>query len=198
MSFIVSFNGQFQNYQLPDLSEFDRISRVYRSPKTKDVEGEDERTDLPGPEEVTPQKQKVQAYEEMDADFQKERATLFAKDLMTSPVHFLREKDSLQKLDSFFQKYHIRHVPLLDAEGTLVGIVSDRDLLQRRSNQSQIKEIMTDKVLTALHSTRVEDIAKIMLHEKIGAMPILNTHNEMIGIMTLTDILSAIVRRGGI
>lgn len=201
MSFVVSFNGQFRPYELPDLSRFDRVARVYKSPDTHSVEPEDERSDLPDPQKEALQRNaRVKAYAEVDAEFQKERETFYAKDLMSSsPVHTLEENESLNSLEKLFDKYSIRHIPVLNQKGILVGIVSDRDLLKsKRSHAVQVKEIMTREVLTAQHTARIADIAKLMLHEKIGAMPVVDNANSLVGIVTLTDILGAIVRQGGL
>lgn len=200
MSFVVSFNGQFKTYELPDLSHFDRVARVYKAPDTYSVEPEDERSDHPDYQKETPKRHtRVKAFAEVDAEFQKERETTYAKDLMSSPVHTLNEDESLNSLEGFFNRYSIRHIPILNSEGVLVGLVSDRDLLEsKRSSAVQIKKIMTQEVLTAQHTARIADIAKLMLHEKIGAMPVVDNANSLVGIVTLTDILGAIVRQGGL
>lgn len=200
MSFVVSFNGQFKPYELPDLSRFDRVARVYKSPGTHQVEGEDERFDLPdSSNEVRPAHSRVKAYEKVDAEFQKEREVLYAKDLMSSPVHTVEEGEPLKSLEKIFERYSIRHIPVLNRQGILVGIVSDRDLLKsKRSDSVQVKEIMTSEVLTAQNMARIVEVAKLMLHKKIGAMPVIDHSNTLVGIVTLTDILGAIVRQGGL
>ena len=200
MSFVVSFNGQFKPYELPDLSRFDRVARVYKSPDTHNVEGEDEHFDLPvSSKGVRPAQSRVKAYEKVDAEFQKEREVLYAKDLMSSPVHTVEEGEPLKSLEKIFEKYSIRHIPVLNRRGVLVGIVSDRDLLKsKKSHSVQVKAIMTSEVLTAQSTARIVDVAKLMLHKKIGAMPVIDNSNSLVGIVTLTDILGAIVRQGGL
>jgi CBS domain-containing protein len=200
LSFIVSFNGQFQPYDLPDLSRFDRVSRVYKTPVTHSTESEEERVDFPDTEAAKEKKTSpIQAYENVDAEFQKDRDAFYAKDLMSSPVHTIQDNKPIKDLEKLFDKYSIRHVPVLNDKGALVGIVSDRDLLQSKKRKvSLVKDVMASEVLTAMHNARILDIAKLMMHEKIGAMPVVNTTNSLIGIVTLTDILAAIVRQGGI
>jgi predicted transcriptional regulator len=194
MSFVVSFNGQFKPYILPDLSHFDRVSRVYKAPSSPTVET-DEANKHHSENKTSDKHLGIKSFEEVDAQFKKERTALYAKDLMSSPVHTIQEDDKANSLRSLFEKFSIRHVPVLNFENTLVGIISDRDILKANGNEQVIiKKIMTSEVLTAKNSARVADIAKLMLHEKLGALPVVDDTNRLVGIVTMTDILSALIR----
>jgi CBS domain-containing protein len=199
VSFVVSYNGQFQPYTLPDLSHFDRISRVYKSPEVPLTQVNDDDPAYPQDNGPAQKNHKIKSFEQVDARFKKDRATIYAKDLMSSPVHTLNQDDDSSSLRALFDKYSIRHVPVVNRQGVLVGIVSDRDFLKvYQSEQIKINEMMTQEVLTAQHTARITDIAKLMLHEKLGAMPVLDDNHSLVGIVTMTDILSAVVRQGGL
>ena len=99
----------------------------------------------------------------------------------------------------------IRRLPVLDAHGHLIGIVSEQDLLYASPSPAtslniwEIKEllakvkvetVMTRKVLTVTEDTPAEEAARIMADEKIGSLPVLRD-NKIIGIITNTDLFNA-------
>ena len=84
-------------------------------------------------------------------------------------------------------KNKIHHLPILDKDDTLVGIISDRDL--HHPTTDLVTKYMSSEVLTCLDTTRIQDIAKIMLHENISALPVINNLHELKGMITKTDLL---------
>jgi acetoin utilization protein AcuB len=104
----------------------------------------------------------------------------------------------------------IRHLPVLDGD-RLVGIVSDRDLKRAMASPAtslevhelmylldnlRVGEIMTRTVITIGPMFPIEDAARLMVLEKIGAL--LVTENErLIGLVTETDVLRLFVRAMG-
>ena len=104
----------------------------------------------------------------------------------------------------------IRHLPVLDGE-RLVGIVSDRDLKRAMASPATslethelrylldhvlVREIMTGGVITVRPTAPIEEAARLMVLEKIGALPV--TEGErLIGILTETDLLRLFVRAMG-
>lgn len=89
-----------------------------------------------------------------------------------------------------------RHLPVI-ADGRLVGIVSDRDLA-RRSDQS-VGDVMAPAVISVTPDTPVEVAARLMLENKIGGLPVLAPPTqELVGIVTQSDIFSVFVRLLGV
>ncbi|HET9490291.1 MAG TPA: CBS and ACT domain-containing protein [Methylomirabilota bacterium] len=104
----------------------------------------------------------------------------------------------------------IRHLPVV-AGDELVGIVSDRDLKRAMASPATslvrnelayllarvtVDEIMTRAVITISPSFAVEDAARLMVTEKISALPVTES-GRLIGIVTETDILELFVRALG-
>lgn len=132
------------------------------------------------------------------------------RDLMTSQVFTLRENDRLLDLEELMSSKHVRHVPVVDREGELVGLVSHRDLargvlgriedvpigveediLRRR----RVGEIMVTEPETIEPDTRLRDAAEIMLENKIGCLPVTEgTH--LVGILTEADFVRDFIERG--
>jgi CBS domain-containing membrane protein len=132
------------------------------------------------------------------------------RDLMTQHVFTLRENDRLLDLEELMSSKHVRHVPVVDRDGELVGLVSHRDLargvlgriddlpigveedlLRRR----RVGEIMVTEPETVEPDTPLRDAAVIMLEDKIGCLPVTEgTH--LVGILTEADFVRDYLDRG--
>lgn len=125
---------------------------------------------------------------------------VYAERIMSSPVQTLTSAASVEEAKELLQFNGFRHIPIL-SENKLVGMLSDRDLLrinsipQERQVQT-IGEVMTSEVLTATRRTRVQEIAEVLFHHKISALPILNEEHELVGILTVSDILKSLLHLG--
>jgi CBS domain-containing protein len=102
----------------------------------------------------------------------------------------------------------LRHLPVVDDDGTLRGILSNRDfrrLLDFLDPEGRIphvrnivvSEIMTKmpQVITAQPDTPVVDIAQLMVMRKVGAMPIVDAQRRVVGILTQKDVLRELLRQ---
>ncbi len=102
----------------------------------------------------------------------------------------------------------IRHLPVTDEDGTLRGIVSNRDfrrLLDFLDPEGRIphvrditvSEIMTKapQVLVAHPETPLVNVAQLMVARKVGAMPIVDARRRVVGIVTQKDVLRELVRQ---
>lgn len=199
MSFIVSYNGQFKPYILPDLTHYDRIRHVFKSGQLHSLKTDDKTPDFKEilntrPPTHNEANQKVSStYEQQSHNFHKESIPHHARDLMNSNLKVLIESQTVQDANSLMDKYRFRHTPVLNQDQVLVGIISDRDLTKVQDS-TKLSAIMTKEVLTCLESTRIQDIAKIMVHEKISAIPIINDKHQLVGIITQTDILNFVTK----
>jgi acetoin utilization protein AcuB len=96
----------------------------------------------------------------------------------------------------------VRRLPVLDKEGKLVGIVSEKDLLYASPSPATslsiyemhyllsnllVTEVMTDKLITVTPDTPLEEAARVMADNKIGGLPVIEG-DKLVGIITETDI----------
>jgi acetoin utilization protein AcuB len=101
------------------------------------------------------------------------------------------------------KRERIRRIPVVDKNGKLVGIVSDKDLLRVSPSPAttlstyeipyllskvKVSDVMTKKVITVVEDTPIEDAARIMVDNKIGGLPVVNENDAVVGIITETDI----------
>jgi CBS domain-containing protein len=199
MSFIVSYNGQFRPYILPDLSHFDNIKQVYKSDQLHSLKTDEKALEFQAPSKIDHSKTDIKSktianiYNGQKNQFKKEYIPHHARDLMSNKVKTLDQAQTVGDAIVLMQKFDLRHIPIINSSDILVGIVSDRDLLNTDNNKKLI-DCMSREVLTCLDTTRVQDIAKIMLHEKISGIPIIDINHKLTGIITQTDILNLVTR----
>jgi CBS domain-containing protein len=136
------------------------------------------------------------------------QSKLHVRDLMTRSVKVLGKNDSLSMADAIMRTERIRHLPVVDEDGRLVGILSQRDLFfsalvqalgygsasrDRMLNTILVKEVMTDNVVTTSPETLVTAAARVMVDRKIGCLPVIEG-NALIGILSESDVVSAVAR----
>jgi acetoin utilization protein AcuB len=80
----------------------------------------------------------------------------------------------------------LRHLPVVDDRESLVGIVSEKDLLRAKPDQ-RAGEIMTREVVTVTEYTTLEEAARIMADSKISSLPVMR-NGKLVGIITETDL----------
>jgi len=79
-----------------------------------------------------------------------------------------------------------RHLPVLDADENLVGIVSEKDLLRAHLDDA-VEKVMTQDVITVTEYTALEDAARTMADHKISSLPVMRG-GKLVGIITETDL----------
>jgi IMP dehydrogenase len=90
------------------------------------------------------------------------------------------------------QTYKIGGIPVVDSDGHLVGIVTNRDLRFERRLDTPISEIMTkENLVTTNESTNLDKAADILQRYKIEKLPVVDKNNKLIGLVTYKDITKA-------
>ncbi len=88
--------------------------------------------------------------------------------------------------------YKIGGIPVVDDEGRLVGIVTNRDLRFENRFDKPISEVMTSKnLVTTTESTDLDKAAYILQQNKIEKLPVVDKNNKLIGLVTYKDITKA-------
>jgi len=133
---------------------------------------------------------------------------ILAKQIMTASVTTIGPEATIHEAWKLFQHRRFRHVPVLNREGIIIGLLSDRDVLRqvagsRQSSSSEdvtdplsqeIQVVMTRQVLTAHPETEIRSVARVMFTERIGAMPIVDHDGVLVGIVTRSDILRTVMQ----
>lgn len=84
----------------------------------------------------------------------------------------------------------MRHLPVVDEERRLVGVVSDRDILAAHHADTQpVSSIMTGEPVTVFTDTPAYEAVALMVHHRFGCLPVVDTARRVIGLVTETDLL---------
>jgi acetoin utilization protein AcuB len=138
------------------------------------------------------------------------RPEMHVRDLMSRSVVTVGASDSCQAAVRRMYEHKIRHLPVVESDGRLVGIVTDRDLRHHlfapgifpKVGEVAVRTILEAVPVSAVMSTPVicvqpgdplETAAAHMLEDKVGSLPVVE-NGRPVGIITETDLLRQIVR----
>ncbi len=97
-------------------------------------------------------------------------------------------RDALRMME----EYHIGGIPVVDDNGKLVGIVTNRDLRFEANLNRAIDEVMTSEgLVTTTQTTDLEKAARILQEHKIEKLPVVDNEGHLIGLVTYKDITKA-------
>lgn len=149
---------------------------------------------------------------------------LKAKDIMTKDVMTVKADTPIQEMARILTERKISGVPVVDDDGSLVGIVTENDLINqnkrlhiptvmrlfdafvllespskieteiKKISATKVSEIYTRKVITVSPETDVEEIATIMSEKKVHLIPVVED-KKILGIIGKTDIIKGIATR---
>ena len=85
----------------------------------------------------------------------------------------------------------VRHLPVVDDRGRLVGVLSDRDVLRALSAKHPpcVAEVMSRDVITTRPEANAHVAADLMLDNKISSLPVVDDTGALVGLVTQTDYL---------
>jgi len=126
-----------------------------------------------------------------------------AGDVMTENPVTIRDTRTVGEASRILDQLAIRHLPVLDALGEVVGMLSDRDLRGALSAagedlapsvphpSTRVVDVMTTDVLIADPDEELIAVAQLMIDARVGAVPIVDRDSHLIGIVSYIDILRA-------
>jgi IMP dehydrogenase len=111
--------------------------------------------------------------------------------MISNPVT-IRQGATVSDALSIMAEYRIGGIPVVDEGGYLVGIVTNRDLRFQRDPNRLIDEVMTkENIITTSRSTDLEAAAIILQQYKIEKLPVVDSENKLVGLLTYKDITKA-------
>jgi CBS domain-containing membrane protein len=108
-------------------------------------------------------------------------------DLMTRDPVTLRPDHPVAQALSEMCAGGFRHLPVVDAEQRMVGLISDRDLRSVTDRRQPVGEVMQTDVLAVGPRTAAAQAAYLMLRDAIGCVPVTDPDGHLLGIVTETD-----------
>ena len=133
---------------------------------------------------------------------------MLVAEVMTRNPVTIRDDDGIDEGLHLMRERKVRRLPVLDASGKMVGIVSDKDLLHAAPSPAtslsvhelhyllaklKIKQVMSGPVITVTPDTPLEEAARIMADNKIGGLPVVDEKGGLMGIITETDVFKVLL-----
>jgi CBS domain-containing protein len=120
---------------------------------------------------------------------------------MSTDLFTVRADDLVDLAASVMEWRHVRHVPVEDGEGKLVGLVTHRALLHLLSRNRQeegehpltVRDIMKANPLTVTSSTPTLEAMDLMQSNRVGCLPVVD-QGQLVGILTSYDFLAGAAR----
>lgn len=127
-----------------------------------------------------------------------------AQDIMTEPALTCTPDTSLALAASFMRDADYGTLPVVDAGGRVVGIITDRDVClalaatNRNALNIAVHEVMTKKVLFVLADDDVHDVLALMKRHRVRRVPVCEDSARLRGIVSIEDMVVHGLERGGI
>ncbi len=129
-------------------------------------------------------------------------APTLVRDIMSSPVEVLQIGDSLDLARQHMEQGRIRHLPVIDGQENLIGLISQRKILEAWvshgdprhervglvAREIPVEMMMEKNVLTTWPEASAWEVAQLMEAQKIGCMPVLDD-GKVVGIVTESDFM---------
>ncbi|WP_064092662.1 acetoin utilization AcuB family protein [Rossellomorea aquimaris] len=132
---------------------------------------------------------------------------MIVEEIMKTKVETLQAEDTIESAIRVMREKKIKHIPIINHEMEVVGIVSDRDVKDATPSifhndsaaaelKKPIKYIMKTEVITGHPLDFVEEVAALFFEHHISCLPILK-ENKLVGIITETDLLYTLIQLTG-
>lgn len=146
--------------------------------------------------------------------------SLRVADIMNRQVITALPTTPLAEAAALMARHHITGIPVVQEDGTVVGILSEQDFFRNMGDGSQtscmaliadslvsggsfalsirgqtIGEIMSQPVVTVLETALLHEVSKMMREKRINRVPVTNNKNQLLGILTRSDLMHAFPER---
>jgi CBS-domain-containing membrane protein len=180
------------------------MNRVYPLAAGRHVRGVAREGDEIGPAgpEAFLQKEAVRAYRQMLPDDLERGPLIHAAQIMIRPVTVLHQDTPVAQAWKTLQERQVYQAPVINDANRLVGMVSEREMLTvidldgdrvLENLRRRVADVMTTPVVTAGPVTELRRIAAVMLEGGFTAVPIVGESQQIVGIVSRTDVLRAVM-----
>lgn len=115
-----------------------------------------------------------------------------AGDIMSRDVVRIAPHASVESAQELFEAHAIKALPVIDEDSVLVGVISLRDLLARRSDDARVADVMTRQVLTTHRTRPVAELVEWFTDYGIHHLPVVDGARHLLGIITQSDLIGAL------
>jgi acetoin utilization protein AcuB len=139
---------------------------------------------------------------------------MFVSRSMTQKVVTIDKNADILEAKELMEQYQIRHVPVVEPDGLLIGMITDRDLRSalpstffKKDKKAakkavapsiKVKEIMTQNLVTLSPMDTIQDALLLIQKTLVGALPVVDKKDKLLGIISVRDLLRAFINVLGI
>ena len=105
-----------------------------------------------------------------------------------SNPYTLPDTATLREATNLMNRFRVSGVPIVDHDGRLVGILTNRDLQFERSLDRPVAEAMTKNLITAPHGTTLDEAERILAKHRVEKLPVIDGDGRLKGLITVKDI----------
>jgi predicted transcriptional regulator len=117
-----------------------------------------------------------------------------ARDIMTKEVVSTRPACKVEEVTRVLCFHGISGLPVTDDDCNVIGMVSEADILARKTGQDTIQDIMSSPPVTIAEDARLEEIAAVLTEKKIKRLPVVRD-GKLVGIVSRADVVRALAGR---
>ena len=115
------------------------------------------------------------------------------RECMNKQVYWVEPNETINNVAKLMQEKHVGCIPVCQGGKTLVGLITDRDIVLRGvacdkdTSTMPVSSLMTTNVYTVSPDAEITEVSKIMCNQQIKRVPV-QENNTIIGILTLGDL----------
>jgi len=117
-----------------------------------------------------------------------------AREIMTKEVVSTRPSCKVEEVTRVLYYHGISGLPVIDEEKRVIGMVSEADILARKTGQETVGEIMSAPAYTVSEDAPLEEIAALLTEKKIKRVPVVR-EGKLVGIVSRADVVRALAGR---
>lgn len=106
--------------------------------------------------------------------------------IMTTDLFTLHKDDSLADAEQLMRAHRVRHIPIIDDEKHLIGLITQRDILAANLSDANVADVMRREIYTISETADMRSAALMLQNHKIGSLPV-TREGVLVGIITDTD-----------
>ena len=130
--------------------------------------------------------------------------------IMSTQLVVLNTTDSLEKAEHLFKKHKIRHIPVIEGQKKIVGMLSLTDLLRisfadgAYEDEDDIEsvvyemftltQVMAKKIKSVSPQTSIKEVAELLAAREFHAVPVVDKE-DLVGIVTTTDLIKYLLKQ---
>ena len=117
---------------------------------------------------------------------------MIACDIMTRKVCTISPEASVQEAAQLLYRERISGLPVVNADGRIIGIVTEADIISKASREGlRVADIMSHEIIAVTEDTPINEIALLLTERKIKRVPVIS-EDKLVGIVSRADIVHAV------